>query len=117
MCVSLLSHTGSNTTFLSKARLLFSYASAEVRSENTPERKFVSTGNQTHNHQIMSQTCSPLSDPARVFKRRDQCLKAVKGLREGGNCYLCQILGKTFFFFNTLRRNGSNKQFLPFLPK
>ena len=35
-------------------RLLFSYASAEVRGENTPERKLASTGSQTHNHQIMS---------------------------------------------------------------
>ena len=28
-------------------RLLFSHASAEVRGENTPERKFASTGDQT----------------------------------------------------------------------
>ena len=42
-------------------RLLFSHASAEVRGENTPERKFASNGDQTHNHQVMSQTRSPLS--------------------------------------------------------
>ena len=35
---------------------LFSHASAEVRGENTLERKFTSTGNGTHNHQVMSQT-------------------------------------------------------------
>ena len=34
---------------------LFSHASAEVRGKNTPERKFASTGDQAHNHQIMSQ--------------------------------------------------------------
>ena len=44
-------------------RLLFSHASAEVRGESTPERKFVSTGSPTRNHQVMSLTCSPLSQP------------------------------------------------------
>ena len=37
-------------------RLLFSHASEEVSSENTPERKFTSTGPQTHNHQVMGLT-------------------------------------------------------------
>ena len=41
------------TTFLS-----LSYASAEVRSENTLERKFA-TGYQTHKHQVMSLTTEP----------------------------------------------------------
>ena len=36
-------------------RLLFSHVSAEVRGENTPERKFTSTRYQTHNHQVRSQ--------------------------------------------------------------
>ena len=40
-------------------RLLSSHASAEVRGENTPERKVASTRDQTHNHQVMSPTCSP----------------------------------------------------------
>ena len=35
-------------------RLLFSHASAEVRGENTLERKFASAGYRTHNHQVMS---------------------------------------------------------------
>ena len=39
----------------------FSHASAEVRGENTLERKFTSTEDQTHNHQVMSLTRSPLS--------------------------------------------------------
>ena len=34
--------------------LLFSHASADVRGESTLERKFVSTGSRTHNHQVMS---------------------------------------------------------------
>ena len=34
-----------------------------MRGENTPERKFASTGYQTHNHQVVSLTCSPLSHP------------------------------------------------------
>ena len=44
-------------------RLIFSHASAEVRVENTPERKIVSTGSRTHNHQVMSPTRPPLSHP------------------------------------------------------
>ena len=42
------------TTFLKPA-------SVEVRDENTPERKVASTGDRTHNHQVMSPTRSPLS--------------------------------------------------------
>ena len=42
-------------------RLLFSHASEDARGENTPERKFTSTGYRTHNHQVMSQMSSPLS--------------------------------------------------------
>ena len=41
-------------------RLLFSHASAEVRGKNMPKRKFASTEDQTHNHQVMSLTCLPL---------------------------------------------------------
>ena len=44
-------------------QLLFSHASAEVRGENRPEGKLVSTGYRTHNHQVMSQTSSQLSHP------------------------------------------------------
>ena len=43
-------------------RLIFSHAS-EVSGENTPERNSASTGDQTHNQQVKSQTRSPLSDP------------------------------------------------------
>ena len=44
-------------------KLLFSHASANVRGQNTPERKVASTGDRTHNHQVMSLTRSPLSHP------------------------------------------------------
>ena len=40
--------------------LLFSHASAEVTGKNTAERKFASTGYQTHNHQVKNPTCSSL---------------------------------------------------------
>ena len=40
------------------------HASTEVRGENTPERKLASTGNQTHNHEVMSPTLSPLNHPS-----------------------------------------------------
>ena len=36
--------------------LLFSHASAGVRGENAPERKFTSIWFQTHNHQVMGLT-------------------------------------------------------------
>ena len=49
--------------FFPKPRLLFSHASGEVSGENTPERKFASTEDRTHNHQVMSPTCSALSHP------------------------------------------------------
>ena len=62
--------------FFQSHRLLFSHASAEVRGENTPERKVASTWDRTHNHQVMSRTRSPLSHPggcnnleASVYKR------------------------------------------------
>ena len=42
-----------------------------VRGENTPERKVASTGDRTHNHQVMSPTRSPLSHPGGAWKRRD----------------------------------------------
>ena len=47
-------------------RLLFSHASAEVRGENTPEKKVASTGDRTQNHQVMISTRSPLSHPSRA---------------------------------------------------
>ena len=51
-------------------RLLFSHASAEVRDENTPERKLASTGDRTHNHQVMSPTRSPLNHPAGALEEQ-----------------------------------------------
>ena len=52
-------------------RLLFSHASAEVKGENTPERKFASSGDRTHNHQVMSPTRSPLNHPGGAGKKKD----------------------------------------------
>ena len=46
--------------FFQSHRLLFSHVSAGVKGENTPERKFASTGLRTGNHQVMKQTRSPL---------------------------------------------------------
>ena len=50
-------------------RLHFSHAPADVKGENTPERKLASTASGTHNHTVMSPTLSPLShtDGARYF--------------------------------------------------
>ena len=38
--------------------------------KNTQERKFASTGDRTHNHQVMSPTLSPLSHPGKKFARK-----------------------------------------------
>ena len=40
-------------------RLLSSHASVEVRGENKLERKFASSGYQTHNHQVMTLDVPP----------------------------------------------------------
>ena len=52
-------------------RLLFSHASAEVRGENSLERKFASTGDQTHNHQVTCRTRSALSQPGGAVEKGD----------------------------------------------
>ena len=52
--------------FFQSHQLLFSHASAEVKGKNMPERKFASTVDQTHNHQVISPTRSPLSHPGRA---------------------------------------------------
>ena len=63
MCFLAFSHQYYYNFSFQSHRLLFSHASAEVRGENTPERKVASTGDRTHNHQVMSPTRSPLSHP------------------------------------------------------
>ena len=50
-----------------QSQLLFWHASAETRGENTPQRKFASSGSRTRNHQVMSLTCSPLSHPVGAY--------------------------------------------------
>ena len=49
-------------------RLLFSHASAEVRSENMPQRKLASIGYQTHRQQVMSPTRSCTTEPPRQVR-------------------------------------------------
>ena len=60
--VSWHSHTSVNTTLFPPTT--FSHASAEVRGENMPERKLASTGSRTDNHQVMSPTLSPVTEPS-----------------------------------------------------
>ena len=54
---------------------LFLHASAEVRGENTPERKVASTGDRTHNHKVTSPTRSPLSHQGGVVKKDKEHLQ------------------------------------------
>ena len=63
MCFLAFSHKYKHSFSFQNHRLLLSHASAVVRGENTPERKFASTGDRTHSHQVMSLKRSPLSHP------------------------------------------------------
>ena len=61
-------------------RLLFSHAAAEMRGE-----KFASIGYRTHNHQVMSPRCSPLSHPGGAEAGR----RANDGVRHGSIDIAC----------------------------
>ena len=63
MCFLAFSHQYEHNFSFHSHRLIFSHASAELRGENTPERKVAPTGDRTRNHQVMSATRSPLSHP------------------------------------------------------
>ena len=63
MCFLAFSHQYLHNFSFQSHWLLFSHASAEVRGENMPERKFTSTEDRTQNHKVMSPTSSPLSNP------------------------------------------------------
>ena len=80
MCFLAFSHQYLHNFSFQSHRLLFSHASAEVRGGNTPERKVASTGDRTHNHQIMSPTSSPLSHPggAQVLRYTNFCFVIIK---------------------------------------
>ena len=67
MCFLAFSHQYYKNFSFQSHRLLFSHATAKVRGENTPKRKVASTGDRTHNHQVMSPTRSPLSHPGRAW--------------------------------------------------
>ena len=98
-------------------RLLFSHASAEVRGENTPERKVASTWDRTHNHQVMSLTRSPLSHPggsieegvrlvSNFVQRMPRCFQCIRGHLE--HVYLestCHDLRKAIKVTDTLVDN------------
>ena len=66
MCFLAFSHQYYHNFSFQSHRLLFSHASAEVRGENTQERKAASTWDETPNHKVMSLTRSPLSFPGLV---------------------------------------------------
>ena len=68
MCFLAFSHQYEHNFSFQSHGLVFSHASAEVRGENTPERKFASTRDRTHNHQVMSPTRSPLSHPDGTYR-------------------------------------------------
>ena len=86
--------------FFQSHRLLFSHASAEVRGENTPERKVASTWDRTRNHQVMSPTRSPLSHPGGFFA-------LDKPYKLG---HIWALPGHTLFYIET-KKETFNKSF------
>ena len=80
MCFLAFPHQYSHNFYFQSYRLLFSHASAEVRGENTPERKVTLTGDRTHNHQVMSSTRSLLSHPGGADRRSINMLQAIQAI-------------------------------------
>ena len=83
MCFLAYSHQYYHNSSFQSHRLLFSHTSAEVRGENTPEIKFPSTRNRTHNYQVMSLTRSPLSHPGR------SCCQSMTQIKLASNDEIC----------------------------
>ena len=106
--------------FFQSHRLLFSHASAEVRGENTPERKVASTWDRTRNHQVMSPTRSPLSHPG-GFSTPGIVWEIVKELKtrlETRNGRLLQFSPfptKSSFFSDVYKTLDTSNVFNPFL--
>ena len=71
--------------FFQSHRLLFSHASAKVTGDNTPEGKVASTGDRTHNHQVMSPTRSPLGHPGFIWLER-LCTHILAWKNSMGEC-------------------------------
>ena len=94
---SWLFHNSTNTTFFSKATFFRKPSTtAEVRGKNTPERKVTSTGDQTHNHQVMSPT---RSSHAHYRATRGAVWERVKGQNSLGS--------KLLVYFAKIQQNGT----------
>ena len=72
-CVSWLSHTNTNKTFFPKPPTTFLTCFSRGQPWKYAWRKFTSTKNQTHNHQVVGLTCSPLIFPHGVRVEKEKC--------------------------------------------
>ena len=63
MCFLAFSFQNCNTTFLSKATNYFSHMLLQKREAKIRRKKFASTGDRSHSHQVMSPTRSLLNHP------------------------------------------------------
>ena len=88
--------------FFPKPQVLFLHASAEVRGENTPERKVASTGDQTLNHQVMGLTRSPLSHPGGAENLQKKVTKFLQTVKADTNPYFFNIRPRFLRLFKTL---------------
>ena len=101
-------------------RLLFSHASAKVRGGNTAERKFASTRDRIHNHQVMSPTRSPVSHPGRDARRereserererereRKRERESLNGKRKTHPLHMSLLTNKSYFI-TIFKRNDIN---------
>ena len=57
---------------------LFSHASAEVRGDNTPERKVAKTGDRTHNHQVIESNTLTIEPPGRGVTEKGSVMQNFK---------------------------------------
>ena len=75
MCFLAFSHQYQHNFSFQSHRLLFSHASAEVRGENVQERKFATTGDQTHNRQGRKMMQKGENTLYKIFHRFLQCFQ------------------------------------------
>ena len=91
MCFLAFSQQYKHNFSFKSHRLLFPHASAEVRGENTPERKVASIGDRTRNHQVMSPTRLPLSHPGGVQILRRRTAQELTIMNEEFLLYVMRI--------------------------
>ena len=87
LCVSWLSNTSTNTTFLSKATTPFLTCFCRVERQKYTEKKSCLNRGSNSNHQVMSPTCSPLSHLGGACKPPSYSTYLIFGKSKSANVY------------------------------